>query len=548
MVDAEALSALVRVLHHAASARSAWRPRSPATRRARPGRERVRPSSPRAPGERHDILDLREVRRRRARGVLGAPRASCASSSASGSDESAPIRRASSAHSSARSPQAHRREGPPRPGWCRSTQRERGVRRPLGDALGCASRSSRPGGASRRGAALPAQHGGEACHHRRDGLRRSHRRRRPACPRRSHARVGRCDQMRHRRARLRQAATHAPAASSGWSAAIRGRASGSTARGLPDVAGDDVDQCLGPRHLVLMLGAEPGLPGAIEDLRARAVRARPTSSARAASRSRRWRAPGQASAPPRATEGTRRRTHRLAAAPVRRRPPTRMRRSRQVRRLRRRGATHVGPRRSASSAAASTACAAPIGHGGRVVHDRPHHGWRKATVGTNATSPLASTFVSASSHDSPPTASAERARQRGGLSAAALLLWRAAELTPDRERASERLLEAARADLVGRARAAAREILDRARASGLALQHARSSGMDRGADPHRRRRTSEQPRRCWPALSRGSGPATPRSATGACVAADAWRSPLDTSSKGRTPHGSPRVRGTSPYR
>ena len=41
-------------------------------------------------------------------------------------------------------------------------------------------------------------------------------------------------------------------------------------------------------------------------------------------------------------------------------------------------------------------------------------------------------------------ASAERARQRGGASAAAAYLWRAAELTPDRERAAERLLEAAR--------------------------------------------------------------------------------------------------------
>ena len=41
-------------------------------------------------------------------------------------------------------------------------------------------------------------------------------------------------------------------------------------------------------------------------------------------------------------------------------------------------------------------------------------------------------------------ASAERARQRGGSSAAAVYLWRAAELTPDRERGAERLLEAAR--------------------------------------------------------------------------------------------------------
>ncbi len=47
-------------------------------------------------------------------------------------------------------------------------------------------------------------------------------------------------------------------------------------------------------------------------------------------------------------------------------------------------------------------------------------------------------------------ASAERARQRGGSSAAAVYLWRAAELTPDRGRAAERLLEAARAELIVR--------------------------------------------------------------------------------------------------
>ena len=64
-------------------------------------------------------------------------------------------------------------------------------------------------------------------------------------------------------------------------------------------------------------------------------------------------------------------------------------------------------------------------------------------------------------------ASAERARQRGGASAAAFYLWRAAELTPDRHRAAERLLEAARAELVGGRGLRAREILERATASGL---------------------------------------------------------------------------------
>jgi DNA-binding CsgD family transcriptional regulator len=67
--------------------------------------------------------------------------------------------------------------------------------------------------------------------------------------------------------------------------------------------------------------------------------------------------------------------------------------------------------------------------------------------------------------------SAERARQRGGASAAAFLLWRAAELTPDRERATGRLLEAARAELVGGRGPRAQEILDRARATGLAARH-----------------------------------------------------------------------------
>ena len=68
-------------------------------------------------------------------------------------------------------------------------------------------------------------------------------------------------------------------------------------------------------------------------------------------------------------------------------------------------------------------------------------------------------------------ASADRARQRGGSSAAALYLWRAAELTPDPERAAERLLEAARAELVGARGPRARDMLGRARANGLAERH-----------------------------------------------------------------------------
>ena len=50
-------------------------------------------------------------------------------------------------------------------------------------------------------------------------------------------------------------------------------------------------------------------------------------------------------------------------------------------------------------------------------------------------------------------------------------LWRAAELTPDRVRAAERLLEAARAELIAGHGPQAREILDRARADGLGTEH-----------------------------------------------------------------------------
>jgi DNA-binding NarL/FixJ family response regulator len=68
-------------------------------------------------------------------------------------------------------------------------------------------------------------------------------------------------------------------------------------------------------------------------------------------------------------------------------------------------------------------------------------------------------------------ASAERARRRGGASAAAAYLWRAFELTPDRERASERLLEAARAELLAGHGPQARELFERARATGPDSDH-----------------------------------------------------------------------------
>jgi DNA-binding CsgD family transcriptional regulator len=68
-------------------------------------------------------------------------------------------------------------------------------------------------------------------------------------------------------------------------------------------------------------------------------------------------------------------------------------------------------------------------------------------------------------------ASAERALRRGGPSAAAAYLWRACELTPERDRAAERLLEAARAELTAGHGAQVREILERARATGLGSDH-----------------------------------------------------------------------------
>ncbi len=116
-----------------------------------------------------------------------------------------------------------------------------------------------------RGAALPAQHGGKACHHRGDGLREIA----------SYGDVPRTRGDRMTRRPLDQMATGEPGCDSrdaraGGELRLVGRNQGQSLgqhrRGLPHVAGDDVDQCLGPRHLVLVLESEPGLPGAIEDL------------------------------------------------------------------------------------------------------------------------------------------------------------------------------------------------------------------------------------------------------------------------------------------
>jgi DNA-binding CsgD family transcriptional regulator len=67
-------------------------------------------------------------------------------------------------------------------------------------------------------------------------------------------------------------------------------------------------------------------------------------------------------------------------------------------------------------------------------------------------------------------ASAERARRRGGSSVAAEYLWRAAELTPDPERATERLLDAARGALTAGLVKRAQQMLDRATARGVGAE------------------------------------------------------------------------------
>ena len=67
---------------------------------------------------------------------------------------------------------------------------------------------------------------------------------------------------------------------------------------------------------------------------------------------------------------------------------------------------------------------------------------------------------------------AERVRRRGGASVAAAYLWRAAELTPDPDRAGERLLEAARAELTaGRSQRAQRDARPGGRPRGCELRH-----------------------------------------------------------------------------
>ena len=138
-------------------------------------------------------------------------------------------------------------------------------------------------------------------------------------------------------------------------------------------------------------------------------------------------------------------------------------------------------------------------------------------------------------------ASAERARQRGGASAAAAYLRRAAELTPDPGRASERLLEAARAELVAGHGPQAREILDRARANGLGAEHDADADWTE-ALIHIVAGHVREPAALLAGALRASGPATARQRWGRASPPKPWRSPADISS--RSPRGarSPRAR------
>ncbi len=117
-------------------------------------------------------------------------------------------------------------------------------------------------------------------------------------------------------------------------------------------------------------------------------------------------------------------------------------------------------------------------------------------------------------------ASAERARRRGGSATAAAFLQRAAELTPDRARAAERLLEAARGELIAGRGPQAREMLDRARASGLNPQHDADAAWTEALIHLVAGELREPAALLAGALGR-IGDGDPELATGACVAADA---------------------------
>ena len=139
-------------------------------------------------------------------------------------------------------------------------------------------------------------------------------------------------------------------------------------------------------------------------------------------------------------------------------------------------------------------------------------------------------------------ASAERARQRGGASAAAVYLWRAAELTPDPGRAAERLLEAARAELVAGHGPQAREILDRARATGLGAEHDADAAWTEALIHIVAGNVREPAALLAGALPRHRGQRHRDWRPGRVSPPTPWRSPVDTSSK--SPHGarSPRAR------
>ena len=110
-----------------------------------------------------------------------------------------------------------------------------------------------------------------------------------------------------------------------------------------------------------------------------------------------------------------------------------------------------------------------------------------------------------------------------------------------------RLLEAARAELVGGRGPRAREILDRAREIGLARPASGRGGVDRGADPHRRRRRAagrvSAARGASPDRGRSAGARCRRVSRGCRSRAQRW--PSDPAAD--APRDRRRVRGTSPY-
>lgn len=141
-------------------------------------------------------------------------------------------------------------------------------------------------------------------------------------------------------------------------------------------------------------------------------------------------------------------------------------------------------------------------------------------------------------------ASAERARRRGGSSVAAEYLLRAAELTPDPARATARLLNAARGELVAGRADRAEEMVERARASGVGTGHEADAAWTQGLV----HLVNGNVRDAATLLAEALGLITPRDAVvalGTCVAAAAMALDgghlTDRSTRLATASGLPRV-------